>query len=290
MSKIGAHVSAAGGVENAPQRAHQAGCEVFQFFTRSPQGGKAPELTEAIIKKFKQNCKKYGFIEYYTHAPYFINLASTNNRIRYGSISVLRQELERSSKLGVKYLMAHLGSAREVGQTKGVKMCIEGINKILDGYKGSCQFLIEMSAGAGAIIGDEYEEISKITKGVKKPISVCFDTAHAFASGYDLSSEKAVKETFQKFDKIIGIGKLKLIHANDSKVELGSHKDRHEHIGRGKIGQIGFWAILRHPKLKKINLIIETPKASAKSDLNNIKILKNLRESKTKPCNQRKKK
>lgn len=279
---IGAHVSAAGGIENAPLNAAKVKAEVFQFFSRSPQGGKAPELTDEKIKKFKENCKKAKQKEWYIHAPYFINLASTNNRIRYGSISVLRQELERGSALDAKYIMAHMGSAREVGEAKGVNMVIKGINKILDGYKGSCQFLVEISAGSGAVIGDDFKEIGQIIRGVKTKIGVCFDTAHAFASGYDLSSEKAVRETFEKFDKIIGIDKLKLIHANDSKVELGSRKDRHEHIGKGKIGKIGFRAILRHPKLKKINLIIETPKSSAKSDPNNIKTLKNLRKSKTK--------
>ncbi len=277
---IGAHTSAAGGVDKAPARAAKVGCEVFQFFSRSPQGGKAPELTPTLVKKFKAECKRNKLKEWYIHSPYFINLASTNNRIRYGSISVLRQELERGSFLGAKYMMAHLGSAREVGQAQGIKMCIEGISKILDGYKGKCKFLIEISAGAGEIIGDDFKEINKIIKGVKKPISVCFDTCHAFASGYDIRDKKALKKTLQDFHKSIGIGKLKLIHANDSKTDLGSHRDRHEHIGKGKIGMAGFKAILHEPKLKNINIILETPKTSEKDDISNIKILKKLRTEK----------
>jgi len=278
--KIGAHVSAGGGVVNAPLNAAKVGCEVFQFFSRSPQGGPAPELTDEIIKNFKANCKKSKQKEWYIHAPYYINLASTSNRIRYGSISVLRQELERGSILGAKYMMAHMGSAREVGEAKGTKMVIEGINKILDGYSGSCLFLVEISAGAGAIIGDEFEEIGKIVKAVKKPVGVCFDTCHAFASGYDLRDAKALKKTLQKFEKLIGLKKLKLIHANDSKAELGSHRDRHEHIGKGKIGLAGFKAILREPKLKNINLIIETPKESENDDAKNILTLKKIRNKK----------
>jgi deoxyribonuclease-4 len=274
---IGVHVSAAGGVENAPKNADKVGAEVFQFFSRSPQGGKAPELTENIIKKFKQACKEYGVSEYYIHAPYFINLASTNNRIRYGSINVLRQELERGSSLGAKYMMAHMGSAREVGEKEATKMVIEGIKKILDGYRGPCKLLIENSAGAGAIIGNDFKEIGKIIKGVKKPIGVCFDTCHAFASGYDLRNKKSLNKTLKEFDQSIGLGHLKLIHANDSKTELGSHRDRHEHIGQGKIGPEGFRALLHHPKLKNINIIIETPKTSPKDDINNIKKLKELR-------------
>ena len=278
---IGAHISAAGGVDKAPERAAKTGCEVFQFFSRSPQGGKAPELTPKIIKNFKSECKKYKIKETYIHAPYFINLASTNNRIRYGSISVLRQEMERGSLLGCKYMMAHMGSARDVGEKEAVKMVIDGIKKILDGYKGSCKFLVEISAGTGMIIGDDFKEIAQIIKGVKKPIGVCFDTCHAFASGYNLRTRAAVKKTFKEFDKSIGIGKLKLIHANDSKTDLGSHRDRHEHIGKGKIGLEGFWQILHEPKLKNVNILIETPKESEKSDVNNIKLLKKLRKQKS---------
>jgi len=277
---IGSHVSAAKGVQNAPINAAKVGAEVFQFFSRSPQGGKAPELTPEIAKEFKANCKKHKQKEWYIHSPYYINLASSSNRIRYGSISVLRQELERGTTLGAKYMMAHMGSAKDVGEAKATKMVIEGINKILDEYKGSCTFLIEIAAGAGKIIGDDFKEIGKIIKGVKKPIGVCFDTCHAFASGYDLRDQVALKKTLKEFDKTIGISKLKLIHANDSKTELGSRRDRHEHIGKGKIGKAGFWAILHEPKLKKVNVIIETPENEDGNDIKNIKTLIKLRDLK----------
>lgn len=277
---IGSHVSAAKGVQNAPINAAKVGAEVFQFFSRSPQGGKAPKLTPTIIKKFKDNCKKHKQKEWYIHSPYYINLASSNNRIRFGSISILRLELERASALGAKYMMAHMGSAKDVGEAKGTKMVIEGINKILDGYKGSCMFLIENAAGAGKIIGDDFNEIGKIIKGVKRPIGVCFDTCHAFASGYDQRDQAALKKTLKEFDKNIGLTKLKLIHANDSKIELGSRRDRHEHIGKGKIGKNGFWAILHESKLKKINIVIETPEDDSGDDKKNIITLKKLRDLK----------
>ncbi len=280
---IGAHVSSAGGVENAPKNAHQAGCEVFQFFSRSPQGGKAPELSLAAIKKFKNDCQKYHLKESYIHAPYFINLASSNNRVYYGSISVLREELERGTQLGVKYVMTHLGSAKDLGEKQAIKKVAEGVVKVLDGYHGSTQFLIEMSAGAGKIIGDTFEEIAEILSKIKKQltknkieIGVCYDTAHAFESGYDIRTQQAVKKTFDQFDKIIGLKKLKLIHANDSKTDLGSHIDRHEHIGYGKIGLEGFRALIHEPRLKKMNLVLETP-ADGKR-INDVKILKKLRQ------------
>jgi len=252
---------------------------VFQFFSRSPRGGKAPELTEQLVKSFKDNCRKHKIPNSYIHTPYYINLASTNNRIRYGSIKVIREELERASTLGVKYVMSHLGSANNLSRKKAIIKVIEGIKKILDGYKGTSLFLIENSAGSGNIIGDQFEEINEIIKGVtlsaRNKVGVCLDTCHAFSSGYDLRNKKAIDKTLKKFDAKIGLSKLKMIHGNDSMTEIDSHVDRHEHIGLGKIGKEGFQAILNHPKLKKLDLIIETPADGRQDD---IKVLKGLRK------------
>ncbi|MFA4872062.1 MAG: deoxyribonuclease IV [Patescibacteria group bacterium] len=278
--KIGAHISAAMDIALAPSRARKIGGECFQFFSRPPQGGKAKPITAAQIKKFKEECRKYQ-LNSYIHAPYYINLASANNRVYYGSISVLREELARGAQLGVNGLMTHLGSAKELGEKKGLEKVIAALEKILNGDQGQTKFLIEMSAGAGNIIGDTFEEIQKIIhspKLKKYDIGVCFDTAHAFASGYDLKDKKAVEETFKKFDKIIGLENLYLIHANDTKVELGSHKDRHEHIGEGKISLEGFKAIILFAKKQKINMILETPHDG--KDIEDIKLLKKLRAGK----------
>lgn len=279
--KFGAHVSIAGGIENAPQRAHDVGCECFQIFSRSPRGGKVSELDDKTVENFKKNLDKYNIKEFYVHAPYFINLGSKNNRIYHGSISVIRQELERGSKIGAKYLMVHLGSAKDLGEGKSIKKVVQGLTKILDGYNGETKLLIEISAGAGKIIGDNFEEIAEIIKKTSAEIGVCFDTAHAFESGYDLSTKAEVEKTFAKFDKTVGLDRLKLLHGNDSKTDLGSHSDRHEHIGKGKIGLKGFKAIVKHPKLKNVNLIIETPKGDGdKWDKKNLKLLKSLRDGK----------
>jgi len=278
---IGAHVSSAGSVALAPKRAKDIGCECFQFFSRPPQGGKAKEITPEIAEDFKTNMKKYEQFASYIHAPYYINLASADNRIYYGSINVIREELERGSRLGVSGFMFHIGSAKDLGEKEGILKATKGIAEILKDYKGSTEFLIEMSAGAGATIGDSYEEIAEIINSTKLKncnIGICFDTAHAFASGYDLRNDIVVKKTFSDFDKILGIEKLKLIHANDSKAELNSKKDRHEHIGKGLIGKDGFQAIVDFAKNKKINLILETPDGDSR--INDIKILKKMRNEK----------
>ncbi len=259
--RFGAHVSAAGGLWNGPINAGEIGCEVFQFFSRPPQGGNPAPITPEVVTKFKAAMKEHGQKDCYIHAPYFINLASGTDRIRKGSHAVLREELERGSLLGVRGMMFHPGSAKDVGQEKGIEMVIEGLNKIMDGYKGSCQLLVEISAGAGEVMGDTFEEIAAFLKGAErgKEIGVCFDTQHAFASGYDLRDVKAVTKTFKDFDKIVGLDRLVASHLNDSKIELGGHKDRHESIGKGLLGKEGIKAVTQHKPLKHIDLLLETP-------------------------------
>ncbi len=274
---FGAHVSIAGGIFNAPLNAAKIGCEVFQMFSRSPHGGPVKPLTPDIVAVFKQNMELCAQRECYIHAPYFINFASANNRIRYGSISVIRQELERGSLLGAKYVMVHLGSFKDLGEKEGFKQLIAGLAETLKGYKGSTEFLIEITAGAGQIIGDTFEELAEIIfhpKLKKYNIGVCWDTQHAFASGYDCRTPEAVKKTLAAFDKTIGLDKLKMAQCNDSKTELGSHVDRHEHIGEGRIGLAGFKAIVGNKDFQRINFVLETEHDKVVKDLT---ILKELR-------------
>lgn len=277
---FGAHVSAAGGVFNAPVNASKIGCEVFQLFSRSPRGGPAPVLTKEIVAKFQSAMKANNQAEAYIHAPYYINLCSANNKIRFGSMAILKEELARASALGVKYVMTHLGSAHELSRSEAVKKVAESVSKILDNYKGSAMFLLENAAGTGNIVGDKFEELAAIIKGVpagaRHHLGVCLDTCHAFASGYDLRDKKSIDQTLAKFDKIIGLKYLKLIHANDSKMEFNGRRDRHEHIGLGKIGQAGFKALINHPKLKNINLIVET-NDDGWGQAGDVKVLKKLR-------------
>lgn len=275
--KFGAHVSASGGLWNAPEAAAALGCECFQFFTRSPQGGTPAPLTAETINRFKDACARYDFSEWYVHAPYFINLSSADEKIRSGSVRVLREELERASLLGAKYLMTHLGSAKDVTEAAGIALAVSGISKILEGFTGSCQFLIEISAGAGQVIGDSFEEIAEIVQGVEAeegPVGVCFDTQHAFASGYDLRTAAALGETLDAFDRTVGLQRLKMSHCNDSKVELGARKDRHEHLGAGAIGLDGFRAMVAEPRLAEVNFIVETPFEGQGKDLENLKNLR----------------
>ena len=281
---FGAHVSIAGGIDLAPKRAADCGSEVFQTFTRSPQGGPAPKITPNVVEKFKSEVKHLKLAAHYIHTPYYINFASQNNRIRYGSINVVREELERGTLLGSTYVMTHLGSARDMGIKKGIAITVEGLVKVLQDYRGSTKLLIEISAGSGEIIGDTFEEIATIIEGTEKKLkrknvlNVCFDTQHAFASGYDIRTPSTLKETLKKFDHTIGLKRLKMSHCNDSRVALGSHVDRHENIGQGLLGLEAFQAIIAEPKFKNVNLILETPRDEKGTEIvNEIEILKKFR-------------
>lgn len=276
FQRVGLHVSAAGGVENAPENAKEFGAECFQFFSRSPRGGRqgraspkaggAPEITDKQAELFRQRCQEYGF-ESYIHTPYYINFASKNNRIYYGSIAAVRQELERGTKLGVQYVMTHMGSARDYTPDGGVdipkaaiKQAIEGLKKVFDGNPGfTTQLLLEISAGAGAVLGDSFEELAELLNGLgRKDVNVCLDTCHLFASGCDLRTVEALDGTMKQFRRILGIARLKLVHINDSKKGFGVHRDLHEHLGHGEIGADGFKALLKHPDFQKVNFILET--------------------------------
>ncbi len=272
---FGCHVSVAGGLQKAPLNAAELGCEVFQFFSRSPQGGPAPKITPEMLGEFAENCKQGGFKQWVIHTPYYINFGSELERTRQSSIRIVREELERATMLGATYVMFHPGSAGKGDRVQALKWTVEGVKKIFDGYEGKAQLLLEISAGAGAVIGASFDEVAQILAEVDQPeMGVCFDTAHAFASGYDLRTKEAVDETFKTFDKLIGLDRLKMSHCNDSKVELGARKDRHEHLGEGFIGKEGFEVIVRHPALQHMNLYLETEHDKVEQDL---AILKKIR-------------
>lgn len=270
---IGCHISIAGGIQNAPQRASELGCECFQMFTRSPQGGKAPELTLNLIKKFKLQMTNYKLQTFYIHTPFYINFASANNRIRYGSVSVVRDELERGNKLGAKYVMTHLGTARDLGEKEAKEKTIEMLQKTLASYTGKTRLLLENSAGAGKIIGNDLKELKAIIQGVDSPkiAGICLDTQHSFASGYNWNN---FPETLKRISGELGLDLIKLIHINDSQSECGSKKDRHEHIGKGKINLEAFAKIVDFAPENGVDLILETEYDEIRED---IKLLKELR-------------
>jgi deoxyribonuclease-4 len=274
--KFGAHVSIAGGIDKAPERANAVGCECFQIFTRSPRGGKPPVLGKSLVDSFLESCSSYGLADYYIHTPYYINLASEKKELRRSSVAIIREELERGSLIGAKYVMTHLGSSKGMDRTQAVDMVIESIIKILDGSDGlSTGLLLENTAGQGETIGDTFEELARILNEVGNArLGICIDTAHLIASGYDIRTEDSLQRSLDSLFSVISPGRVKLLHGNDSKVGLGEKKDRHEHIGKGKIGKEGFKAVIVNPALKELDMIVEIPPEEVAPD---IELLKRMR-------------
>lgn len=274
--KFGAHVSIAGGIHNAPSRARGLGCECFQMFTRSPRGGRPPELGEDLLGSFFAAVAETGIRDYYVHTPYFINLASRGEEIRENSVNLVREELERSSALGARFVMTHIGSAKDMPRAAAVENVVDSLGRILDGYEGRTRLLLENTAGQGHTIGVTFEEIAAILARVgRDDLGVCVDTAHVFASGYDVRTARGVDDLAAVIEDTVTLEKVKLVHGNDSKAAFNSNRDRHEHIGQGEIGTGCFEAIIAHPFFGALDLIVETPPPDVARD---VEILKRMRD------------
>ncbi|OGN00521.1 MAG: hypothetical protein A3B91_01080 [Candidatus Yanofskybacteria bacterium RIFCSPHIGHO2_02_FULL_41_29] len=277
--KIGCHVSIAGGIWNAPKNAADLGCEVFQMFTRSPQGGPAPKIDKEVVRQFKEEMKKWNQGDCYIHAPYYINFASAKKTIREASVRIVIEELERGSLIGAKYVITHLGSSKDLSCEEALDSTKYAIAQIVEKYKGSTQLLLEISAGAGNVMGDTFEELHQILEYVKEQnvmmyhnIGICLDSAHMFASGYDIKTKDGFNSTLKIIKETVGLKKIRVIHANDSKVDLGERKDRHDHIGDGKIGVEGFKNLIK--AFPEVDFILETKPDKVTEDIKKLKLLR----------------
>jgi deoxyribonuclease-4 len=271
MVKVGIHVSIAGSLDRAVDRAKNAGCDVFQIFSRSPRGWGFAPLSDETSDAFTSKIQSSGIIPV-DHMPYLPNLASSKPDIYEKSIAALSAELERCGHLKIPYLVTHLGHHLGDGIAGGRARVIGAVNKALENSDNDVILLLENTAGEKNSVGSSFEHIQGIINGIEKTnrIGVCLDTCHAFAAGYELRTNTGLAETLKQFNDQIGIKNLRIIHLNDSKGDRGSSLDRHEHIGMGFIGEDGFRVILHHPVLSSIPLICETPVDDRRDDIGNI--------------------
>ncbi len=265
--RLGAHQSIAGGLTKAVDRAVETGCECLQIFTRNINQWKVSPLNPADAAAFRVAVKTANLDPVVAHDSYLINPASADPALRKQSISGLVTELERADILGIRWVVAHPGAAGQQPIARAVARAADGIAQALTRTKRlTAGILIETTAGQGSCLGATFEEIGAMLEridakpGLASRVGVCLDTCHVFAAGYPLAPKAALDETVKSFDTLIGLERLVVIHANDSKRECGSRVDRHEAIGKGKIGREAFRLIVNHPKLKKIPMILETPK------------------------------
>jgi len=263
MKYVGAHVSAAGGVENVPERAHEIGATGFALFTKNQRQWKAKPLTDESIELFKKRCQKFDFSmdTVIPHDSYLINLGHPEKVQLKKSRDAFLDELQRCEQLDIQLLNFHPGShLRKISEKECLKIIAQSINEALT-KTTFVKAVIENTAGQGSNMGYRFEHLAEIINQVeqKERVGVCIDTAHAYAAGYDLSTEDGFDETFVQFEQIVGFEKLFAMHLNDSKKELGSKVDRHESLGDGLIGLTPFKKIMSDSRFDGIPLILETP-------------------------------
>ena len=263
MPRLGAHLSIAGGLPRAVDRAEASGCAALQIFTKSAGQWRARELPPEEIALFKRRVRQTGLRPVVAHNSYLINLAAADAALREKSIEALRDELDRAEALGLDGLVMHPGSFTSGTESAGLRMIAEGLAQIFEERpEARTRVLLEHTAGQGTNLGHRFEHLAEIIQRLNgsRRVGVCLDTCHLIASGYDITSDKGYEETFRQFGRIVGFSRLKVFHVNDSKKPCGSRVDRHEHIGKGCLGLEPFRRILNDPRFAKLPMLLETPK------------------------------
>jgi deoxyribonuclease-4 len=272
--QIGCHVSISGSIDHAVDNAVERECSAFQIFTRSPRSWHAKELTSENIKNFKKKLEDSKIDRFATtaHMPYLPNLSSPAQDAYTKSVDAMKKEVQRCGDLGIPYLVTHLGSHMGTGEKEGMKRLQKALMEAAT-VKNDVKILLENTAGQKNSVGSDFDQLASIFFSLKPSnrFGICVDTCHAFAAGYNLTTEKSVKETFDKFDQAIGFEHLKILHLNDSKGKIGCKLDRHYHLGLGEIGEIGIGKVIRLMNTKKIPMVLETPIDDIRDDFENIK-------------------
>jgi deoxyribonuclease-4 len=278
--RFGFHISIAGGFSKVVERAEVRGCETIQFFSRNPRGWKYSPLDLEEVERFRSSIKSSPLFPIFVHLPYLPNIASRRSKFYGRSVDSMVTDLERAEQLGAQYLIIHMGHRGESSEEEAIEAVVQGINQALERAKNSVTLLLENTAGQGSEIGHTFEQVDRIIRSVEENgrVGVCLDTAHTFEAGYDLSNEKGIDQTLERFDQTIGLKRLHLLHLNDSKSPLGSRKDRHWHIGEGYIGLEGFRHLINHPRIRHLPGIMETPRKDTVEDLRNMAVIRSLVE------------
>lgn len=275
---LGAHVSIAGGLDRAFQRGEEADCTALQIFTKNANSWQAKPLDEIETQAFRRARQASAVGPVLAHNSYLINLASPQASNWTRSKAALRDELVRCDQLGVDGLVLHPGAHIDTGVDAGIARIRMALNEILDQTPASVVLLLENTAGQGSYLGGDFAHLARLLDGFdSKRFGVCFDTCHAHAAGYDLSTTAGYEQTMAEFDRVVGLQWLKAFHLNDSLKPCGSHVDRHAHIGAGTIGRAGFASLMRDARFATLPMILETPKGDdGEMDRVNLQLLRQL--------------
>jgi deoxyribonuclease-4 len=263
MPRLGAHLSIAGGLPRAVDRAEASGCAALQIFTKSAGQWRARPLPPEEIALFRRRVRQTRIRPVVAHNSYLINLAAADPALRARSVDSLCEELDRAEALGLDGLVMHPGSFTSGTESDGLRLIAEGLARIFDARPDArTRILLEHTAGQGSNLGHRFEHLAEIIGRLNgsRRIGVCLDTCHLIAAGYDIRSEQGYEDTFRQFGRIVGFSRLKVFHFNDSKKPCGSRVDRHEHIGKGCLGLAPFRRILNDARFAKLPMLLETPK------------------------------
>jgi deoxyribonuclease IV len=272
--KLGFHVSISGSIDQSFERAQEIGCTAFQIFTRNPRTWRSKPLDPTEVKAFRSKHRSSKIVPVFSHMPYLPNLASPDETIYKKSVDALIEETQRCSALDIRYIVTHIGSHVGTNVKDGKTRLIQSLGRAAD--EGGPMILLENDSGSGSHMGSRFRDIADLIKEVGGTrIGSCFDTCHAFAAGYDLTTKEGFTKTLRELAKTIGFSKLKLVHLNDSVGGLGSGIDHHDHIGLGKIGEEGFRLILAS-QLSKKPMVMETPMDTRRIDIDNMKKVQEL--------------
>jgi deoxyribonuclease-4 len=276
--RFGFHISIVGGFSKVIDRARKRGCETIQLFSRNPRGWAYSPLDQHEVNQFREGFSRTAISPIFVHLPYLPNLASEDRDLYGKSLDALQADLGRASSLGAEYLIIHVGHRVHVSDDEAINRIADGINKAFQEVDNSVILLLENTAGQGTEVGYRFSQLRQIIRGVdeRKRMGVCLDTAHAFAAGYDLSTREGLEKALEEFGEQIGLENLHLLHLNDTRSPLGSHVDRHWHIGKGNIGLEGFGNIVNHPLLAHLPGIMETPRKDDVEDLRNMRVIRSL--------------
>lgn len=279
MLRLGVHVSIAGKIYEAVDRANALKINTMQIFSRSPREWRRGSIAKEDIEEFRKRVKQSRIRPVFVHIPYLANLASPFNKLFYESIKTYIADIREAEALGAQYLVTHMGSHKKSGERRGLKRLIRGINRILESTEDTgVTILLENTSGSGSWLGYKFIHQAEVISSVaqKSRVGLCVDTCHAYSAGYDIAAEEGLEMMLSEIDSLIGLRKIKLIHLNDTKDKLGSHHDRHAHIGKGRIGLEGFARIVNHLKLRDVPFILETPKRKEGEDRRNVEAVRRL--------------
>jgi len=274
--KLGAHVSIAGGVDNAVERQLDVGGNCGQIFTHSPQVWKNDPIGDDVAGSFREQTAELLEGPWVIHASYLVNLCTPKDDLRRKSIESMQTEVDMAAQLDIDYVNVHLGAHTGAGVEGGLDNAASALDD-LDVPDG-VTVLIESDAGSGTKLGGEFEHLAGVIERAEQDLDVCLDTAHMFGAGYDISTPEGVAETMAEFDDVVGVEHLKYVHLNDSKHECGTNKDEHAHIGKGLIGDDGMAAFVNHEDVRDVPMALETPTEDGKSYAWNVEHVKELRE------------